>query len=308
MTAQPGLDPPVPGVGDGRAFGTFGELLQGVLGDGDRDFLVTLPIAEYATARFELTDEQGVVVVPEGKEKSRRLVERMLLASGHRGGRLQLGGRLPEGYGMASSSADLVATARAVAAATGQAIDGGGIEDFLRHIEPSDGVMYDGVVAYYHREVRLRERLGCLPALTIVSAHEGGRVDTVSHNRIPKPYTAGDKREYTELLAALATAVRTHDLRAVGAVSTRSAELSTKIRPRPLLPKLLRIADQADAVGVVLAHSGTVTGVLIAEADPDRDAKLRQVIGACRSLPATVSVHASLCVQDTCSPRRVEAL
>ncbi|MFT7837042.1 kinase [Saccharothrix sp. BKS2] len=296
-------------IGHGRASGTFGELLQGALPEGERDFLVTLPITEYSTARFELTGEHDPVVVsPPNKEKSRRLVERMLSAGGHRGGGvLDLASRLPEGKGLASSSADLVATARAVAAALGQQLDAVAIEGFLRHIEPTDGVMHDGIVAFYHREVRLRKRLGCLPVLTIVGVDEGGQVDTVRHNRVPKPYTARDRQEYAELLEALTDAVRGHDLAAVGAVSTRSAELSTKVRPRPLLAELRRIGDEVDALGLVIAHSGTVIGVLIADSDPAREDKVRFVVEECRELSGAVSVHTSLCVEATCAPQRVGA-
>lgn len=313
MTSYHGQDLPRgggrSGVGYGRACGTFGELLQGVLPEDDRDFLVTLPIAEFSTARFVLTDEQDpLVVTPGTKMKSRRLVEHMLTASGHRsGGILDLVSKLPEGKGLGSSSADLVATARAVSDAIGLLVDEVEIENFMRQIEPTDGVMYDGIVAYYHREVRLREHLGCLPPLTIVAADEGGQVDTVRHNRIPKPYTARDRQEYAELLTVLSEAIRTHDLAAVGAVSTRSAQLSTKIRPRPLLQRLLRIHQEANAIGLVLAHSGTVIGVLINDGDPDREAKLRYVTDECRLLPVAVSVHTSLCLAETCPPRKVSA-
>ncbi|MFE2752889.1 kinase [Actinosynnema sp. NPDC059335] len=296
-------------IGHGRAFGTFGELLQGVLPEEERDFLVTLPITEYSSARFELTGEHDpVVVTPPNKDKSRLLVERMLATGGHRGGGvLELAGRLPEGKGLASSSADLVATARAVAAALEQPLDAVAIEGFLRHIEPTDGVMHDGIVAFYHREVRLRERLGCLPVLTIVGVDEGGQVDTVRHNRVPKPYSARDRAEYAELLDALTAAVRGHDLAAVGAVSTRSAELSTKVRPRPLLASLRRIGAEVDALGLVIAHSGTVIGVLIADHDPAREDKVRFVVEQCRGLSGTVSLHTSLCVESTCAPQRVGA-
>jgi L-threonine kinase len=291
-------------VGHGRACGTFGELLQGVLPEGDRDFLVTLPITEHSTAWLTLTGERGpVLVVPAGKRKSHQLVLTMLAACGYQGGGgLELTSPLPEGKGLASSSADLVATARAVADALGLSLDGAPIEALLRQIEPSDGVMYDGIVSYYHRESRLRESLGCLPRLTIVAVDEGGQVDTVRHNRIRHPRTGQDKREYAELLATLSAAVRTHDLAAVGAVSTRSAQLSTKLRPRRHLEALLRISAEADALGLAAAHSGTVLGVLIAGHDPEHDAKVRQVTAARELLVGSVSTFTSLCPHEECLP------
>ncbi|GAA3034255.1 kinase [Actinokineospora globicatena] len=293
-----------PVVGHGRACGTFGELLQGVLPDGDRDFLVTLPITEGAGARLTLTGGPGpVLVVPETKRKSHRLVRSMLTACGYEGGAvLELTGRLPEGKGLASSSADLVATARAVADALGARLDSTAIEALLRGIEPSDGVMHDGIVSFYHRESRLRERLGCLPRLTIVGVDEGGQVDTVRHNRVPHPRSGRDKHEYAELLDRLAGAVRTHDLAEVGAVATRSAQLSTKVRPRRHLDALLRITAEAGGLGLAAAHSGTVLGVLIAAHDPEHDAKVRAVVAAGERLAGSVSTFTSLCRHEECLP------
>ncbi|MGW2997751.1 hypothetical protein ACWDA9_40940, partial [Streptomyces sp. NPDC001193] len=40
------------GPGSGSAFGTFGELLQGALPHPQGDFLVTFPLARWATAVF----------------------------------------------------------------------------------------------------------------------------------------------------------------------------------------------------------------------------------------------------------------
>jgi L-threonine kinase len=63
------------------------------------------------------------------------------------GGTLILQSRLPEGKGHASSSADLVATVRATDA-TGVTPTRRQIESMLATIEPSDGVMYSGVVEH----------------------------------------------------------------------------------------------------------------------------------------------------------------
>jgi uncharacterized protein involved in propanediol utilization len=283
-------------IGEGRAFGTFGELLQGVLPDGDRDFLVTFPVAQWAAATFRPTGEPGRIrVFPGHKRKSARLAAvamKLLGASG--GGVLELGGGLAEGKGFASSSADLVATARAVADAHGRTLSERAIESLLRRIEPSDGVMYDGIVAFHHREVRLRERIGVLPPLTVVAHDEGGVVDTVGFNRIRKPFDDADKREYARLLATLTVAVRAGDLTGVGAVSTRSAELNGKLRPRRHVDVLRRLCREVDGHGLVIAHSGTALGILLDHGDPERAAKIDHVRAGCAALPGTVTVHRSL--------------
>lgn len=272
------------GVGLNCAFGTFGELLQGVLPDGDLDFLVTLPVDLWSTARFEVSPQGAPLLVrPARKRKLLALARALLDKHGiNNGGTLYIESALPEGKGLASSSADLVAGSRAIAQAFGLTLSARDIEDLLRPIEPSDGVMYPGSVAFYHRRIRLRERLGHLPPLTVVGIDEGGTVPTLAFNAIPKPFRLIDKREYARLLETLTAAVRERDLAAVGEVSTRSAVMNQRLRPKRALGHLLEIASDFGALGVVTAHSGTVHGVLLAKDDPGYEQRLARVERACR--------------------------
>ncbi|MFG2296400.1 kinase [Streptomyces sp. NPDC048603] len=295
---------PVPGTvpagrtGTGRAFGTFGELLQGALPEPDGDFLVTFPLARWSTATFRPAPPgtgPGVRVLPAHKTKARRVAEAVLAAAGAAdGGVLEISADLPEGKGLASSSADLVATVRAVGDALGIALPPDRAEDFLRAVEPSDGVMHDGIVAFHHRTVRLRHRLGELPPLAVIAHDLGGQVDTVAHNRTAGPVPAADRAEYARLLDRLTRAVARTDLPEVGAVATRSAELHAARRPRPGLDRLRRLGRDTGGYGLVLAHSGTVLGILLDADDPELDAKTKHVRDGCAALGGTVSVHRSL--------------
>lgn len=290
---RPELGPTASHAGVGRAFGTFGELIQGVLPDG-RDFLVTLPVARWSVAVFQPRPEPRLRADP-GREKSRTLAARMLEAHGlEPGGVLRISSALPVGKGMASSSADLVATARAVADAHGLRVSPSAIEDLMREIEPSDGVMHDGVVAYYHREVRLLARLGPPPPITVVGLDEGGVVDTIAFNQLPKPFTAEDRDEYRSLLDEAGRAVPAGDHERLGALATRSAVLNQRMRPKRLLDAALAVSRRCGALGVAAAHSGTKLGVLLAAADPDHDRKLVRVLTACRELGCEVSVDRTL--------------
>ncbi|MDQ0937486.1 GHMP family kinase ATP-binding protein [Streptomyces turgidiscabies] len=290
--------------GTGHAFGTFGELLQGALPAPDSDFLVTFPLARWATAVFRPAPEAGEVrVVPGHKGKSRRVAEAVLGALGESGGGLlELGGDLPEGKGMASSSADLVATVRAVGAAFGRTFTPAQTEAFLRGIEPADGVMYDEIVCFHHRAVRLGSRLGALPPLALVAHDEGGQVDTVAHNRTAKTIGTAERHEYARLLDRLTGAVATGDLPAVGEVATRSAELNDRRRARAGFAELSALCREVDGHGLVLAHSGTLLGVLLDAHDPELDAKTEHIRAGCVPLGGEVSAHRALGVGDDWAP------
>jgi uncharacterized protein involved in propanediol utilization len=277
--------------GTGDAFGTFGELLQGALPDGD-DFLVTLPITRCSSAWFRLDPRGPMQVFPSHKVKSLNLAVAMLAEHGAgAGGSLVVDSDVPIGKGLASSSADLVATARAVGAVLGFDTSPAAVEGWLRPIEPTDGVMHTGIVAFAHRRVQLRSTLGRLPALTVVAVDEGGVLDTVAFNQRPKEFTARDVTEYAVLLETLAGAVRAADLCAVGAVASRSAQLNQRLVPKRNLAEMLRISSDVGGLGVVCAHSGTMLGVLLADHAPDHTLRVAAARIACAALPGTVSTY-----------------
>ncbi len=281
-------------TGIGRCFGTFGELLQGVLPGQEREFLITLPIARYSIARFTASPgSREICVYPSHKEKSRRLAEKLMHIFGlDSGGSLSVQSELPAGKGCASSSADMVATALALQSAFGISIFRAFLARVMSSIEPSDGVMYRGIVSFYHREGVLRKFLGYLPSLAIVGLDEGGQIDTVEFNGRSKPFGRARRAEYEDLLLGAEEAVARGDLRSLGEISTRSAILNQDILPKTHLDLLLDMRRRYEALGVVIAHSGTQLGLLF-----DSD-----YLNRSQSLPAITAELAQYC-PDVCIHR-----
>ena len=284
-------------VGKGKAFGTFGELLQGHLPEHDSDFLVTLPIAHYSSATF-LSDAGSTTVttLPPQKQKS-QLLARFLLDYYQlpQGGKLVISSDLPVGKGLASSSADLVATARAIAGCFEIIIPLDILQRLMARIEPTDGVMYPGVVAFYHRRVQLRTFLGALPALTVVSIDEGGELDTIAFNHRPRSFPHAEKHEYHALLERLAIAVQQRDVRVIGQIATRSAQLNQRRNPKRTLKDLIAICRDVDGLGVVVAHSGTCLGLLLSPHEPRYPEQLRAARQHLASLSETITIYRTVC-------------
>ncbi|WP_239096101.1 GHMP family kinase ATP-binding protein [Micromonospora lutea] len=274
-------------------------MLQGVLPEEERHFLVTLPIAGWAHAAFHyLPDSPEVAVRPSHKTKARRLATRLLRTYGiSGGGMVELDGALPEGKGLASSSADLVATARAIADAIGIFLDAAAIECLLRDVEPSDGVMYPGIVSYHHREVRVREELGFLPPLTILAHDVGGMVDTIRFNRSTALPPMRVRHEYRTLLDEMSAAVRTGDLATVGRIATRSAELHVQRHPRADFAQMRRLCHEVGGLGLAIAHSGTYLGILLGE-HREGEERTTAALARCAELPGEVRVFRTLGVAD----------
>jgi uncharacterized protein involved in propanediol utilization len=283
-------------AGVSSAFGTFGEILQGVLPEEDGDFLVTLPVARWAAARFELhRQSRDLVVWPPHKRKALRLASMILEELDLPvGATLQIESTLPEGKGLASSSADLVATARAIGNALQVSMPNQRIESYLAKIEPTDGVLYPCVVAYHHRSVRLRACLGSLPSMAVVSIDEGGEIDTIAFNNIAKPFTDGDKQTYAQLLDRITTAVARRDLAEVGRVATTSAWMNQALRHKWSLGALTDICKSVDGLGVVVGHSGTTIGILLDTSAPEYPRQLTAAASACQELAGNVTVYRTL--------------
>lgn len=277
---QPGN---ISGEGNALCCGTFGELLQGQLPTGshprESHFLVTMPIAVFARAHFiEIAGTRTVAVYPPHKVKAKRLAENLVTALGVSGGTLFLQSELPEGKGLASSSADLVATARSIASCFGRRIHTSLIENLMAEIEPSDGVMYPGVVAYRQQSCSLLSFLGQMPPLAIVGIDEGGTVETVDYDKRRVENSAGQKAQYHELLAAARIAIAQGDTAAIGRIATASALLHQERAPKQHLSSMLKASEETGAVGVIVAHSGTMIGILLDRRAPDFPRKLRSVM------------------------------
>ncbi|MER9064769.1 hypothetical protein [Mesorhizobium sp. M0698] len=280
-------DGPPPGnhSGEGSALccGTFGELLQGQLPIGsvprDCHFLVTMPIALFARAHFmPIVGTRSVTVYPPHKVKAKRLGEKLVVALGVSGGTLLLQSELPEGKGLASSSADLVATARSIASCFKRRVRTSLIENLMAEIEPSDGVMYPGVVAYQQRSCSLFSFLGQMPPLAIVGLDEGGTVETVDYDQRRGEISAAHRTQYYELLGRARIAIPRGDTATIGRIATASALLHQERAPKEHLNAMLKASQDTGALGVVVAHSGTMIGILLDRMAPDFPRKLRSVI------------------------------
>lgn len=174
---------------------------------------------------------------------------------------------LPVGKGMASSSADIVAACRAVAAYFGRSLSPGRIAELSGKIEPTDGIMYGDVVAFDPIHGKLLERLGAPPAVVIVGVLGHGRINTEDHHRHRSEYARDQQQRIQAALVYAREGIEKRDVALLGQAGRMSAEVAREREPDPSLDELLRIAEEEDA-GVIIAHSGTVRGVLVSSAVP----------------------------------------
>lgn len=275
--------------------GTCGELIQGTC-EGV-DFLVTCPIARFVRARVRrVSAREGVTVQfrrPVGRKVQRAVeaVVQRMQPPGPMHVELELDGRLPRGKGLASSTAEIVAVVAALLGAYGRRATPLLLARIAAGIEPSDGLMFPGIVAFAHRRGRLLQAFGPPPDLDVFIFDTGGRVDTIAFNRRADlaRLNAAKEPEVREALALLREGMRRRDAAAVAQAATLSAFAHQRILPKPGLETLPQHLSATGGLGLCVAHSGTVVGLLYpagAGADPTLIRYLRRHVAA-RWLGAT---------------------
>lgn len=291
-------------IGVGHACGHHGELVQGVFLDDDGRpcrGLVTLPTPEPGThaeyRRLPEVPAGRIHVQPADRVKAARAaalaVDLCCARTDARpsGGRLRLRGSLPVGLGMGSSSSDIVATIRAVAAAYRCLLSPPELARLAVRAETASDPLMHGPQPrlFAQREGRVLEDLGpALPPLVVLGCTTGGGapVDTLS---LRHQYHAGDVAGFERLRFRLRAAIADGDAARLGRVCTDSSLLNQRLLPKPELDTLRAAADAAGAVGVQVAHSGNVAGVLFDASGPDLPRRLHSCAARLRRAGVPVS-------------------
>lgn len=279
------------GVAVATATGHHGEILQGAFRDRDGRLhrgLVTLGFPYVRSmAVAESSPQLGISMGTDGRSKALRAAQLLIGSEGVQGYgvRLRLISNIPIGHGLGSSTADVVAAINACAKLLGRDLSADRILRLAVEAETaSDGTMFRGrarLVA--HREGRVIETFATrLPAFGLVSVNVApdSPVDTLVYK--PARYNDDELSEFSDLLTRLRQGIGTGDAELVGEVATRSAQINDGFLPQPKFAELLDIARQSRALGIQVAHSGRVVGLML----PVRfgEHRLRRLLGAIRDL------------------------
>lgn len=231
--------------------GTCGELAQGIY--RGEPILITCPIEKFSTAT--VSDKFAGL---EGLGSKSLAMLNKVCGDGFNYG-LRLTSELPRGKGMASSSADIAAVAKAVALSIGKTLSPDELGKLCATIEPTDGIFYPGIVAMNPLTGRLIKNIQAREAYQVAVFDYGGEVDTLKLNRrsdfeIP---TLDDDIDF--------------------ALTERSALANQKILFKPHLEDLMTFAKDLGAVAVNVAHSGTVAGIFFRADDSHAQSKVSDV-------------------------------
>nr|WP_161495107.1 hypothetical protein [Bradyrhizobium canariense] len=199
---------------------------------------------------------------------------------------------VPEGAGMGSSTTGVVACIRAVARAVGAHRQSPVIA--APHLQAKlavaaehacDSLMFDctaTTILFAQRTGKIiRTFNGPLPQMLIVGFDTGSAGGGVDTDRQPRArYSRDQIAAFGCALAVLERAIAEQSVALAGRVATFSATMSEAAIQNPLKkPKfgeLLRVKEGTGSAGIVVAHTGTVAGLIFDPALPDLRTRVRE--------------------------------
>ncbi|TQV70574.1 hypothetical protein FKG94_21370 [Exilibacterium tricleocarpae] len=259
-----------PGTHIGVCRGALGELYQGLSAHtNDEIAIVSSLIPKYSWAYF--TPDNGpeagnreVLLETPGRCKSFRALDIYcrLKRRAWPAGRWRFKSDLQVARGMASSTADIVATIRCAASYFRQPASTGDIIQVLSQIERSDSVFLDHPVLFCSSRHRVLREFEKVPPIYALYMHEADKVETEGTKGKLVDYYRQHKRHYLDLSRHMEQALRTKNIAEICSVSTMSSELSQEILPKQHFHAVYRAMQHCKADGVITAHTGSVIGLL----------------------------------------------
>lgn len=291
-----------------RIHGTFGEILQGyVLSPrGYEHFLYTAPVEElfsYARVSPVQHSRQSASITPSGRELALAAFTRMAceLGASPAGHAIEIISNIPVARGHASSTSDILASAEAclhhfypdTPAPVARAL----ILSVARELERGDYLLHPGVTSCCQLSHRLITEYKTDLRWTIVGVDEGGTVETEKfHQQTTEIPAKADI--YQRLFAELDQALRSGHYARCAEIATKSAELHDDVLPKGSLVDLTKTQAETGALGICVAHSGTLAGLIFSR----HQSEFRERILECRKILASLRYQSSIYTLKEVSP------
>ncbi|WP_055572349.1 hypothetical protein [Streptomyces prasinopilosus] len=257
----------------GVCHGTLGELYQGPLRPAAEPEIavVSFPVDRHSWVYF--TPRAAAGPPPHAPPLGEKSVAAARLFLDHYGlvlppGDWRTHSELPVGVGMASSTADIVATLRCLFRVFSLPYDVDVVLGILADIERADSVFLDEFVLYLSGRHRVVRRLGPDVGFHTVFVTEPGTVDTAAVTPLLLDHYRRRGEEYRRCLTDLVKGFESGDPAAVARAATISAALSQEVLPKAVFGSLRAHRERFGADGVFVAHTGCLAGYLFASRPP----------------------------------------
>lgn len=249
-----------------------GELLQGWILGGEK--LVSCPINWFSHVAVT-AGQPGKNERPLMRQMLLSVLEHLGVPAETAGGlRIDFDSTIPLAKGMASSTADIAATAQATARHFGTHLSEATLASLCVQLEPTDSTLFRQLTLFDHQTATTQIPGNWLPPLDILLLESPQTLNTADYHRRDRHQALLDNAAtLAQAWALFSQAMQNQDCRKLGEATTLSARASQKLLPKPQFDKLLCIVEQSDIYGLNVAHSGSVVGLLF-DADSHDSEKL----------------------------------
>ncbi|HEY3373903.1 MAG TPA: hypothetical protein VGK02_02425 [Candidatus Aquicultor sp.] len=239
--------------------GSCGELVQGII--DSHDIHITCPINRFSIAHVRVKPRGGLQA-PAGLNKTADAVTKALELIGTvNSAEIEISSDLPHGKGMASSTADIGAALSALYMACERTVTERELAQIALAVEPTDGTLFSGIFAFDHINGEVCERISDAPPIDVIVLEPTAIVDTVTFNRA-KETPMLDTYIVREAYEMAVVGLQSLDIKLIGEAATISAVANQAILPKRDLQDVIDATKRRGALGVNVAHSGTVMGIL----------------------------------------------
>ena len=129
--------------------------------------------------------------------------------------------------------------------------------------------MFPGIAVFDHRDGRIARSLGPPPNMRVLILDFGGSVDTLAFNQCDRDEALrrlGPRMK--EAVSLIEDGILRGDPLRIGRGATVSAQANQEMLFNPHLEPVIELSREVGAVGVNVAHSGTVIGMLFRDDAP----------------------------------------
>jgi L-threonine kinase len=239
-----------------------GEIIQGWIMGSEK--LVSCPVDWYS--EVEITN--GSPLPGEGPlvRSMVNLVLKHWQLPGHLSQSLRIDCRstIPVAKGMASSTADIAATAVATSRHFGFSLDETALARLCVTLEPTDSTVFRQLTLFDHNTADMHVACHGLPALDILLLESPLTLRTEDYHRLPREQilkASADELDLAWLEVQQACQRQSPSLLAEAA--TRSAVISQRLLPKPAFSELMSLVEMCSLYGLNVAHSGSVVGLFL---------------------------------------------
>jgi len=247
-----------------------GEIIQGWIMGSEK--LVSCPVNWYS--RVEVAS--GAPRIDE-RPMTRAMVNQLLaywqLPPGlTQSMRIDCNSTIPVAKGMASSTADIAATAVATARYLGRSLEVNELARLCVALEPTDSTFFQGLTLFDHQTAGTQITCQGLPRLDVLLLESPLTLTTAAYHRMARQqHLQANAATLDAAWRKVQLACADNDAALLGEAATMSALASQEMLAKPEFFTLLGLVERYGLYGISVAHSGSVVGLLLDRAKHDVD-------------------------------------